>query len=96
MEKKGAYTRKLRRLMDEYSKILIVQADNVGSNQLQQIRQGLRGDSVILMGKNTLMKKALNFHIEETGNNHIKNLVKLLKVLHFPFFLIFLRFCYKE
>ena len=80
MEKKEAYIKKLRRLMDEYSKILIVQADNVGSNQLQQIRQGLRGDSVILMGKNTLMKKALTTHIHETGNNDIKHLVELLKV----------------
>ncbi|KAJ4830489.1 hypothetical protein Tsubulata_012810 [Turnera subulata] len=43
VDKKVAYDRKLCRLLDEYSKILVVPADNVGSNQLQQIRSGLRG-----------------------------------------------------
>ncbi|XP_021715503.1 60S acidic ribosomal protein P0-like [Chenopodium quinoa] len=79
MEKKEIYSAKLKRLIDEYSKILIVFADNVGSNQLQQIRQGLRGDSVILMGKNTLMKRALKSYIQETGNDTIQPLIGLLQ-----------------
>ncbi|XP_021719964.1 60S acidic ribosomal protein P0-like [Chenopodium quinoa] len=79
MEKKEIYSAKLKKLIDEYSKILIVFADNVGSNQLQQIRQGLRGDSVILMGKNTLMKRALKSYIQETGNDTIQPLIGLLQ-----------------
>ncbi|XP_074303126.1 large ribosomal subunit protein uL10-like [Silene latifolia] len=79
MEKKEIYSDKLRGLLDDYSKVLIVHVDNVGSNQLQQIRTGLRGDSVVLMGKNTLMKRAINEHIKKTGNSNLKQLEQLLK-----------------
>ncbi|KAL9235358.1 hypothetical protein vseg_010121 [Gypsophila vaccaria] len=79
LDKKEIYSNKLRRLLDEYSKVLIVHVDNVGSNQLQKIRTGLRGDSVVLMGKNTLMKRAINEHIKTTGNTSLKNLELLLK-----------------
>ncbi|KAF5744519.1 60S acidic ribosomal protein P0 [Tripterygium wilfordii] len=77
-EKKINYDKKLCRLMDEYSQILIVGADNVGSNQIQNIRQGLRGDSVLLMGKNTMMKRTVRLHAERTGNDALNNLVPLL------------------
>ncbi|TXG58683.1 hypothetical protein EZV62_016512 [Acer yangbiense] len=59
-QKKESYDAKLCLLLDDYSQILVVAADNVGSNQLQNIRKGLRGDSVVLMGKNTLMKRSGN------------------------------------
>jgi large subunit ribosomal protein LP0 len=55
-EKKIAYGGKLCQLLDEYKQILVVAANNVGSTQLQNIRKGLGGDSVVLMGKNTMMK----------------------------------------
>ncbi|GAB4859965.1 60s acidic ribosomal protein P2 [Ancistrocladus abbreviatus] len=77
-EKKIRYDKKLCRLLDEYSQILIVAADNVGSNQLQQIRKGLRGDSVVLMGKNTMMKRSVRLHAEQTGNNDFLSLIPLL------------------
>jgi len=50
--------------MDEYPKCFIVGADNVGSKQMQQIRIGLRGSAVVLMGKNTMMRKAIKGHLE--------------------------------
>ena len=85
-EKKIAYDHKLCQLLDEYSQILIVAADNVGSNQLQNIRKGLRGDSVILMGKNTMMKRSIRLHSEKTGNQAFLNLISLLVVrFHFLF-----------
>jgi len=37
----------------------LVSADNVGSKQMQQIRIALRGKAEVLMGKNTMMRKAL-------------------------------------
>ncbi|XVF05358.1 hypothetical protein REPUB_Repub05bG0165200 [Reevesia pubescens] len=77
-EKKGQYDRKLCRLLDEYSQILVVAADNVGSTQMQNIRKGLRGDSVILMGKNTMMKRSIRLHADNTNNNAIRNLIPLL------------------
>ncbi|KAG5053036.1 hypothetical protein AAZX31_02G239700 [Glycine max] len=77
-EKKIAYDAKLCDLMEEYGQILVVNSDNVGSNQLQNIRKGLRGDSVVLMGKNTMMKRSVRMHAEKTGNNAYLNLIPLL------------------
>ncbi|KAM7519425.1 hypothetical protein LguiB_018387 [Lonicera macranthoides] len=51
--KKINYDQTLCKLLDIYSQVLMPGANNVGSNQLQNIRKGLRGDSTILMGKNT-------------------------------------------
>ena len=49
--RKTNYDVKLCNLLDMYSQIVIVVADNVGSNQLQSICKGLRGKSVVLMGQ---------------------------------------------
>ena len=66
--KKSLYDKKLCSLLSQYTQILIVHADNVGSNQLQNIRKGLRGDSLVLMGKNTMMKRSIKIHADSTGN----------------------------
>jgi len=62
--RKQQYFVKLIKLLDEYQKIFIVGIDNVGSNQLHKIRQDLRGKAVVLMGKNTMIRKAIRGHIE--------------------------------
>jgi large subunit ribosomal protein LP0 len=77
-EKKIAYDKKLCQLLDEYSKVLVAVADNVGSKQLQDIRRGLRGDSIVLMGKNTLIRRCIKVHAEKTGNMDFAELSKLL------------------
>ncbi|XP_027365191.1 60S acidic ribosomal protein P0 isoform X1 [Abrus precatorius] len=77
-EKKIAYDSKLCQLLDDYTQILVVNADNVGSNQLQNIRKGLRGDSIVLMGKNTMMKRSVRMHAEKTGNDVYLSLIPLL------------------
>ena len=43
----------------QYEKIFICDADNVTSKQFQAIRVGMRGRGNVLMGKNTMMKKAI-------------------------------------
>ncbi|XP_039142383.1 60S acidic ribosomal protein P0-like [Dioscorea cayenensis subsp. rotundata] len=77
-EKKVQYDKKLCRLLNEYTQVLIVAADNVGSNQMQNIRKGLRGDSIVLMGKNTLIRRCVKLHAENTGNKALLNLLPLL------------------
>ncbi|KAK4717198.1 hypothetical protein R3W88_015536 [Solanum pinnatisectum] len=77
-EKKIAYDSKMCQLLDDFTQVLVAAADNVGSNQLQSIRKGLRGDSVVLMGKNTMMKRTIRVHAEKTGNETILNLIPLL------------------
>jgi len=56
---KLAYFAKLKDLIETYPSIFIVNVDNVGSNQMHQIRQALRGKGQILMGKNTLVRRAV-------------------------------------
>ena len=61
---KANYFLKVVTYLDEYPKCFIVGADNVGSKQMQQIRIALRGFAVVLMGKNTMMRKAIRGHLE--------------------------------
>lgn len=61
---KSNYFLRLIQLFDEYPKCFLVGVDNVGSKQMQAIRIGLRGHGVVLMGKNTMMRKAIRGHIE--------------------------------
>lgn len=92
-ERKTTYDGKLCKMLDIYSQILVVAADNVGSNQLQNIRKGLRGDSVVLMGKNTMMKRSIRAHADKTGNNDILNLVPLLVVRFWAWIRVFFFTC---
>lgn len=57
--KKERYFEKLNTLLGEYKSIFVVNVDNVGSNQMHQIRHSLRGDAQVLMGKNTMVRKVL-------------------------------------
>jgi len=56
---KEAYFVKLKELIAKYPSIFLVNVDNVGSNQMHQIRVALRGRGVVLMGKNTMVRRAL-------------------------------------
>jgi len=61
--RKQAYFSKVNQLLQDYNKIMIVEADHVGSNQMHQIRASLRGKAVILMGKNTMIRKAVRARV---------------------------------
>jgi len=74
---KAKYFEKLIRYLNEYEKILIVGADNVGSSQMQAIRIKLRGTGEVLMGKNTMIRKALKGHMSE--NPSLEKLLPLVR-----------------
>lgn len=74
---KSNYFLKITSLLDEYPKAFIVNADNVGSKQMQQIRIALRGKGVVLMGKNTMMRKAIRGHLE--NNPDLEKLLPYIK-----------------
>jgi len=64
--KKSAYIAKVQRLLEEYPRFLIVTCDNIGSKLMQKIRLSLRPvGGVLLMGKNTLIRKAIRDKLEE-------------------------------
>jgi len=77
-ERKEQYGQRLREYLTEYKKVLIVQADFVGSKQLQDIRAALRGKAVILMGKNTLIRKTIRDLAAETGRTDIMALLPIV------------------
>lgn len=62
---KAVYFDKLKGLLDEYKSIFIVSVDNVSSQQMHEIRQSLRGEAVVLMGKNTMVRRALKGFIND-------------------------------
>nr|CAQ63458.1 ribosomal protein [Mytilus galloprovincialis] len=74
---KSNYFLKIAQLLDEYPKCFIVNADNVGSKQMQLIRSALRGKGVVLMGKNTMMRKAIRAHLEK--NPDLERLLPCIK-----------------
>ncbi|KIJ52423.1 hypothetical protein M422DRAFT_222945 [Sphaerobolus stellatus SS14] len=62
---KEVYFAKLKELIAKYRSIFIVNVDNVGSNQMHQIRVALRGTGVVLMGKNTMVRRAIRTVLAE-------------------------------
>jgi len=76
-ERKQAYFNKLGKLIEEYPKILIVGADNVGSNQMAKIRKAMRGKGTLLMGKNTMVRKAIRGYAE--SNPKLQALLPLVR-----------------
>jgi len=59
-QRKVDYIARMQELCETYSKVFVVNATHVGSKQFQDIRVALRGFGVVLMGKNTVMRKVIN------------------------------------
>lgn len=77
-EKKDQYFKRLTNLVNNYTNILIVSADNVGSKQVCEVRVALRGKAFVLFGKNTLMRTCLRQLVEEKPE--LENLIELIKL----------------
>jgi len=69
LAKKIAYDARFCSYLTKYNKALLVDADNVGSKQMADIRAALRGESLILFGKNTMLRRALRSYAERTGDD---------------------------
>jgi large subunit ribosomal protein LP0 len=79
LAKKNQYFEKLIDLCVNCGTALIVHADHVGSKQMQNIRGELRGKAVVLMGKNTMIRKALSIGHEQhpdAGMDTLRSMVK--------------------
>jgi len=64
-DKKDKYAEKLRKTLAQYSRVMLVTADNVGSNHMQKIRASIRGKGVILMGKNTMIRRVIRTEFKQ-------------------------------
>jgi len=61
---KQNYFTKVIKSLDDHSRYFVVGVDNVSSNQMQQIRISMRNKAIVLMGKNTMMRRAITGHLE--------------------------------
>jgi len=80
-EKKENFRKKLTEYFQQYEKILLVNVDNVGANNIQKTRQALRGQAVLLFGRNTLIRKTIRDYVEkcnEAGNKDAARIEALL------------------
>jgi len=76
--KKEEYMKKFVDLLETYPKAVLVTVDNIGSHHMQHIRVSLRGRATILMGKNTLMRKAIK---DAVANGKHPEWVSILPVI---------------
>ncbi len=58
----------MQNFLEDYPKLFIVGVDNVGSKQMQEIRMAMRGRAELLMGKNTMMRKAIRGQTQKNAD----------------------------
>ncbi|KAK6526443.1 ribosomal protein P0 (A0) (L10E) [Orbilia ellipsospora] len=74
---KAIYFEKLKKLLEDYKSIFIVTVDNVSSQQMHEIRVALRGEGVVLMGKNTMVRRVIRTLM--TDNPEYERLLPFVK-----------------
>jgi len=62
-------------MLETYTKVFVVQVDNVGSRQMMLTRKQMRGTAEILMGKNTLMRKVFSSFLAKNPDHPFTSLV---------------------
>jgi len=77
-QRKQDYRVRLENALAEYKNVLIIHVDHVGSSQLQQVRLILRGRGIVLMGKNTVIRRKLQDLIL-AGNKHYAALIPYIR-----------------
>jgi len=78
-ERKYALADELKEHFENYTKLFMVDCDNVGSNQIQQIRIALRGKAVLYCGKNTQMRRVIR-DLESEGRPELEKVRLQLKL----------------
>ena len=76
-DKKVNYLAKIKKYFNDYNQIVVVKVDNVGSAQFQIIRKELRGQCEFVMGKNTLIRRAIKDELE--AKPELENLLEHIK-----------------
>jgi large subunit ribosomal protein LP0 len=92
-EKKLEYFKKVEKLFTEFSRIMIVGVDNVSSSLMQKCRLALRGKAVILMGKNSLIRRGMQNVKNIPGLSSLQDRLKG-NVFIYDFILFFDCLCY--
>jgi len=65
LEKKTLYFKRFDHLFSEYSRIILVNIENISSNQFKKCRKSMGKHSILILGKNKIIKKVLNEHLKK-------------------------------
>jgi len=76
--KKVAFAERIFEMLDTYNCGFIVHADNVSSKQFMDIRRGIRDTSAVLMGKNTMVRRAFRVYAEKNNQPFWNEVAALL------------------
>lgn len=76
-QRKNKYIDKLKECLETYKSMLLISIDFVGSQQMQKLRIALRGRAVVLMGKNTIIRKI--FREKAESNPALEEMIPLIK-----------------
>merc|ERR1712166_193501 len=79
-ERKYELADQLKQHFQDYTKLFLVDVDNVGSNQIQQIRIALRGKAIIYCGRNTQMRRVVRQLEVEQGMTQLEKVRLSLKL----------------
>jgi len=79
-ERKYELADQLKQHFQDYTKLFLVDVDNVGSNQIHQIRIALRGKAIIYCGKNTQMRRVVRQLETEQGMAQLEKVRMALKL----------------
>lgn len=64
IQKKTLYFERFNHLFSKYSRIILVNIENICSNQFKKCRKLLGKNSILILGKNKIVKKVLKYHIK--------------------------------
>jgi len=81
-DRKNKFCGRFKQLLETYKDVMVIAIDNVGSLQMQKVRMAIRGRGVVVIGKNTVMRKVIKDYIDANkANKEIANLVQLYNAL---------------
>lgn len=64
-QRKFRFRARLEKALLEYDQALLISIDNVGSKQMQEVRNEIRGKGELMFGKNTMVRKTINDLMEK-------------------------------
>jgi len=76
-ERKQRYFEKVAELLASYNNIILAGVDMVGSNQLQKIRKSLRKRAVVVLGKNTMIRRVIRSFLLKNPESKLQRLLSL-------------------
>jgi len=77
-DRKVNFKSQLENLLQTYTKMFIVEADNVTSNQMHQVRIALRGRGELFVGKNTMVRYVIREVAAKTNDKPLNALADQL------------------